>query len=187
MIRSISSSDGIVSGSQGLGPDDRPEVGIQVEDCRQHQRAGSAVDRGVVNLCQLGDASAVLETLDHVELPQRSRPVEVPGDDSTDDVGELLRVAWRWHGVMAHVEVDVEVGILDPVGEVETHGHLDQSSSERGEEIDAFENGLLGRLQTGAAGCARGVVDVQRCDVAKCRRGLHVEEARIEAVELAHG
>jgi hypothetical protein len=31
------------------------------------------------------------------------------------------------------------------------------------------------------------VVDVERCDVAKCGRGLHVEEARIEAVQLAHG
>ena len=56
----------------------RPVVGVLVEEDREHLGAGRAVDRGVVDLGQLGDV-AVLQALDDVQLPQRACAVERPG------------------------------------------------------------------------------------------------------------
>ena len=72
-------------------------------------------------------------------------------------------------GVVADVEVDVEVGVLDPVRQVEPERHLDEPAAERRQLVDAFEDELLRRLDTGAAGHAGRVVDVQRRDVAEGR------------------
>ena len=68
--------------------------------------------------------------------------------------------------VVADVEVDVEVGVLDPVRQVEAERHLDEAPPERGQLVDPFEDELLRRLDTRPAGHAGGVVDVQRGDVA---------------------
>ena len=161
-------------------------IGIEVEDRRQHQGTRRAVDRGVVHLGELSDQAALVDALDHVQLPQRPGPVERAGDDAADRLGQLLRGAGRWHGVMADVEVDVEVGILDPVRQIETEGNLDQTPAERSELIDPFEDGLLGRLEPGTARRAGGVVDVERRDVAEDARRLHVQEAGIDTAQLAH-
>ncbi len=88
--------------------------------------------------------------------------------------------------MVADVEVDVEVGILEPVRQIEAERHLDQASTKRGQQVDAFEDGLLGRLEPGAAGRAGGVVDVERGHMTKSSTGLHVQEARIDAVQLTH-
>ena len=54
------------------------------------------------------------------------------------DVAELLRGAGRRHGVVAHVEVEVEVGVLDPVRQVEPERHLDEPATERDEQPEAL-------------------------------------------------
>ncbi len=97
------------------------------------------------------------------------RAVERAGDDAADHVGELLGRARRRHGVVADVEVDVEVGILDPVRQVEPERHLHQSAAERRQLVDALEDDLLGRLEPGTARRAARVVDVQRRDVTERR------------------
>ena len=62
---------------------------------------------------------------------------------------------------MADVVVDVEVGILHPVGHVETERHLDEAPAERGQIVDPLEDEALGRLQPAAAGRRGRVVEVQ--------------------------
>ena len=96
------------------------------------------------------------------------------------------RRARRRHGVVADVEVDVEVGVLDPVRQVEAERHLDEPPAERRQLVDALEDDLLGRLDPGAAGRALGVEDRHRRDVAEDRVGLHVEEADVHPRELLH-
>ena len=115
-----------------------------------------------------------------------SRPLwELYVIEGVDD-GELLRCARRRHGVVADVEVDVELGILDPVREVEPHRHFDEPAPERREQIDALEDDLLGRFQAGTARRASGVVDVQRRHVTERARRLHVEETDVDTAQLAH-
>ena len=165
----------------------RAEVAVDVEDRGEHPRPRRPVDGGVVDLGQLGDQPAVVDPFDHVELPQRLAPVEGPGLDAADHLAELFGSAGRRHGVMADVEVDVEVGVLDPVRQVQPERHLDQPAPERGELVDALEDQLLGRFQPRAARCAARVVQVERRDVAEHAGRLHVEEAGVDPRQLLHG
>src|SRR3712207_8075841 len=63
--------------------------------------------------------TTLFRSVDEVELPERARAVERASDDPRDGLGELARVAGRRHGVVADVEVEVEVRVLDPVRMVE--------------------------------------------------------------------
>ena len=161
-------------------------VRVLIEDRGQHRGAGGAVDRGVVNLGQLGDQTAVVDTLDHVQLPQRTAAVEWSGHDAADHLAQLFRVAGRGDRMVTDVEVDVEVRILDPVGQIETERHLDEAPAERCELIDPLEDDLLRHLETGAPRHTGRVVDVERADVTEDARRLHVEEAHVDAAQLSH-
>src|SRR5204863_8931374 len=96
-----------------LGGRDLASLGAQVEQGGQDLVARYAVDHRVVDLREEGDATA-LEPVDEVELPQRPAAVERAGEDASDGAGELAVVAGRRDGAVADVEVEVEVGVLDP-------------------------------------------------------------------------
>ncbi len=161
-------------------------AGVGVEDRGEHERPGRTVDRGVVDLGELGDQAATVDAFDDVQLPERPSTIERARVDAADRLAELLGCARRRHRVVADVEVDVEVGILDPVRQVEAERNLDEAPAERRQLVDAFEDQLLHRLDTGPAGHAGRVVDVERGDVTERGRRLHVEEAHIDAAELPH-
>ena len=127
-------------------------VGVGVEDRGEHERPGRAVDRGVVDLGELGDQAATVDTFDDVQLPQRASTIERAPVDAADRLAELLGSAGRRDRVVADVEVDVEVGILDPVRQVEPERNLDEAPPERRQLVDPFEDQLLHRLDTGPAG-----------------------------------
>ena len=55
------------------------------------------------------------QAVDQVQLPQRPAAVERPGVQPGGLVGELAVVAGLGQGQLADVELDVEVGVLDPV------------------------------------------------------------------------
>jgi hypothetical protein len=97
-------------------------------------RAGDAVDRAVVHLGDHADV-AVGEPLDHVELPQRPRPVEGGGGDLGRQLGELAHAAGARGTDAADVEVEVEVGVLDPDGVTQPERHLDDPAAERRDEV----------------------------------------------------
>jgi hypothetical protein len=162
----------------------RAGVGLDVEHRCQHEGAGGAVDRGVVHLGDLGDPAPLVDAFDDVQLPQRAGAVEWPGVDTADHLGQLLRGAGRGHGVVADVVVEVEVRVLDPVGQVDPERNLDQPATEGGQLVDALQDDLPRRLDARAAGGVGGVIDVQRRHVAEGGLGLHVEEAGVDPREL---
>ena len=90
--RSTSTSLGIALGLPVLGAGGVARVarGVGVEHQRQQLGARRAVDRGVVDLGQDGEA-VVGQALDDVGLPQRPAPVERAADDAGDELAELRR------------------------------------------------------------------------------------------------
>ena len=93
-------------------------LGVAVEHQHEQLGPGGAVDGGVVHLGEDGEA-VVGQALDDVALPQRPAPVERTADDAGHELGDLLVAPGRRHRGVAHVEVEVEVGVVDPVRVVE--------------------------------------------------------------------
>jgi hypothetical protein len=164
----------------------RPRRGVrcQVVEHLHHHHARRPVDRGVVVLGEQRPR-AVLEALDDVDLPQRTGAVHGPPDDAGDLVGQLIGSTRRGQAHVADVEVEVEVGVVDPVRMVEVHRHLDDAPAHRFEHADhRLEPAVHGseRIEVGA----RALVDRQTVDVAERRRRLHVQEAAVQSCELLH-
>ena len=148
--------------------------------------AGDAVDRCVVHLRQHADA-AVGESLDQVELPQRAAAVQRPGDDATDLLGENGVVTWGGQREFADVEVDVEVGIVEPVGVVESERHFGQPPAKRREAVQPSRDQRAQCVACGRAVRGGGrVVDAQSADVAVGAPVLQCEELGIGARQLTH-
>ena len=71
--------------------------------------------------------------MDHVQLPQRPRAVERSSGEPGDLLGELVIVARGGQRQLTHMEIEVELGRLDPVGVVERERDLGEAPAERGE------------------------------------------------------
>ena len=167
------------------GRDVRP-ARIVIEHERQQLDPGRPVDGRVVDGRQDGEA-LVGETLDHVGQPQRPRAIERPRDDARDDLGELVVAPGRRDGRVAHVEVQIEVGVLDPVGMVEPERDLDQAPAQRLEEVQALLELRAPRRVGVIAGRVRPRVDRQPRDVSELRTRLEMQERRVQSRELLHG
>ena len=95
----------------------------------------------------------VVEALDDVHLPQRPAPVERSRSAIVPLDAELTPVARTRQGDVAHVVLEVEVGILDPVRVVELQRYLHQALAERARHMktaadvleDPFERDLATR------------------------------------------
>ena len=99
---------------------------VLVEHQRQQLHPRRAVDRCVVE--DREDREALIgQALDHIGQPQWPPPVERPRDDAPDDVGELLIAARRRDRRMAHVELQLEVRIVDPERMIEPERDLGQA------------------------------------------------------------
>jgi len=86
-----------------------------------------------VDLGQDGEAVAG-QALDDVALPERAVAVERAGDDPGDELLDLLvRAGWRDRRV-PDVELEVEVGVLDPERVVEAERDVAQPTGERFEQ-----------------------------------------------------
>ncbi len=98
-----------------FGPTSR--VGLGLEHVGEHGGGGDAVGGGVVDLGHEAEV-AVLDALDHPQLPERVAPVQLAAGDVGDELAELARPPGR--GDLGPVEVvgQVEIGILDPQGMV---------------------------------------------------------------------
>ena len=151
-----------------LGP--REAVHQRVVDLREHRRAVRS------------------EPVDQVHLPERARAVERPRDDARHLLGELLVVARRRERQLAHVEVEVEVGVVDPVRVVEPERHLGEPPAQRRQQRQALGDQVVHRLERQLAVRARGgVEDGQPADVPALARGLERQELGVDARELSHG
>ena len=184
---STSASDGAGAGfHSSSGGGTIVALGRLVEHHREQLGSGRAVDRRVVHLRE--DAEPVVgQPLDHVRLPQRAGAVERAADDAGDEVGELLVAARRGRCGVAHVEVEIEVRVVDPERVVEVHRHVAQAPAQRLEGVQP----RLDLVPPGGEGVVVRVVwfleDRQARHMAELRRGLHVEERGVETGELLHG
>ena len=127
------------------------------------------------------------QAVDEVDLPQRAVAIERAGEDAGDGLGEPAVVARRRDGGLADVEVQVEVGVLDPVRQVDAERHARETPLQRRQEVDALadEPAEVGDLER-AARRGRRVVDREAADVPVGARGLHGQELRVQRRELAH-
>ena len=141
----------------------------------------------MVDLGERGRHPPIVDSVDHVQLPQRSGTVERAGVDPADDVAQLLRRAGRWHRMVTNVEVEVEVGVLDPVRQIEPEWYLDEPSAERDEQPEPLLDEAAGRFEESVAAEPADVEQVERGDVTERAAGLHVEERRVHPGQLPHG
>ena len=186
---SISPSVGTRSVGAFLVGRGRQGVALRVAIEHEHQQLGArgAVDRGVVDLREDAEP-AVGQALDDVGLPERPAPIEGTPDDPGDDLGELVVTPGRRHAGVADVEVEVEVGILDPVGVVEAERHLAETAPQRLEEMEPALDLRPPGGERVVVGVVLGLgVDREAGDVAELRARFHVQERGVEAGQLLHG
>ncbi len=136
----------------------------------------------------LRQVEQAVEALDDVQLPQRPVEVERARVDARGLNAELAPVARLRQRDVAHVILEVEVLVLDPVRLVEPERHGAQLLPEHRRAVqpalhereDAFE-------REPAAGRGRRVVDRDEADVRIGVGALGGEEERIVLAELTHG
>jgi hypothetical protein len=140
----------------------------------------------VVDLAHHGDAVA-RQSVDQVQLPEGSRSIEGPCVDPRHLLGQLGVGSRRGQRDLAHVKLEVEVRIVDPVAVVEVERHLGQPPPERRHEREALGDQVLEPRQRQPAVLGRGrVVDRERAHVTVVARVLEREELLVERGELAH-
>jgi hypothetical protein len=178
----------------GLVPADRcrsrggqaAPLGRRVEQDAEDLGARHAIDGGMVHLGQDRHAVAV-EAVDEVELPQWAGAIQRPGDDACDLLSEHAGIAGSGERQLADVELEVELGLVVPVGVVEAERHLDQSPVKRRQQVQASDHQVAHRVvgEPSARGGA-GVIDSDRGDVAMGPAVLDGQELSVDAGELAH-
>ncbi len=169
-----------------LGRVDLAPLGAGVEDGGEDLVPGDAVDGGVVHLVEQRHAP-VLEPLDHVQLPQRPGAVQRPGVQARDGLAQLGLGARGRDGRLAHVEIEVEVRVLDPVGLVEPERDVDQLPAEGRKQMQPLGEHPADVLRAQVAARRGGrVVDGQAGHVAVGPRVLYGQELRVEARQLLH-
>ena len=103
----------------------------------------------------VGQPVDVVEALDDVHLPQRPAPVERSRVQPRHLDAELPPVARLRQRDVAHVVLEVEVGVLDPVRVVEPERHLHQPLAERARHVQAAADVLEDPLERDLAARAR--------------------------------
>ena len=118
------------------------------------------------------DALDVVEALDDVELPQRPVEVERAGDQPGHLDAQLAPVARLRQGDVADVELEVEVGVLDPVRVVEVERHPHQPLAEHPGLVEALVDVVEDALERHPAARRRRRVVDRDAAPAMCARGV---------------
>ena len=116
-----------------------------------------------------GSALDVVEALDDVQLPQRLREVERAGVQARRLDAELPPVARAGQGDLAHVVLEVELGVLHPVRVIQISRDAHDLLAERTGQVQAGLEVVehVGEL-TSPPGRRGRVVDADRRDVRRC-------------------
>jgi hypothetical protein len=129
----------------------------------------------------------ILEPMDQIQLPERPGTIERTRGDPRHLLGELLLRRARRKRQLPDVEVEVEVGIVEPVRIVEAERDLHQPPAQGRQQRQALlhqgADVLEGEL---AARRGRGVEDGQPGDMARLVRALERQKLRVEAGQLTH-
>ncbi len=123
------------------------------------------------------DREAVsLEALGEPHLPERLGSVELLGEDPRREDPQLLLRAGRRQRSLAHVVVEIEVGVVDPDRPALAEGDEAQLLAEAGDEVEAGADVLAELVLAGR----RSLEDRGRGDVHVGAVSLHVQERAIE-------
>ena len=163
-----------------------PAIRIGVQQDREDLGAGHSVDGGVVQLGE-GRHPAILETLDQIQLPERAGTIQRSCVDPRHQLRQLSAIARRWHGDVTDVEIEIELGVLDPVRVIEAEGNGHEFAAKRREQVDPAGDERSERLEVESIRGRGRVQDDHAGDVTVLGRRLEVEEAGVESGELLHG
>ena len=173
------------AGQPGRGGGGRAlRLGVEVEEDGGDVDAGDAVDQRVVALADDREA-VVAQPLDQPQLPERLAAVELLGEDPRRQVAQLLLGAGRRQRGLAHVVVEVEVGVVDPDRAPLVEGDEAQLLAEARDQVQA-RGDVVAELVVGGR---RALEDAGRGDVHVGAGALHVQEGSIESGQSfgAHG
>ena len=101
----------------------------------------------VMRLLDDREAVAALEALDHPELPERAASVEALGEDPAREALQLAPVAGLGERRVPHVEVDLEVVVVDP-DRMALDGHVGEALAVARDQVRAAR-----RRRRGCARC----------------------------------
>ena len=156
-------------------------------------RSGHPVDGGMVHLQQDGEAVRgqvlhAVEPFDDIGLPQRPSHIQGSRMQPRHENAQLAPVAGLRQRDMAHVEFEVEIPILDPVGSIQAKGVVAQLAPEHRRLVKiALENAQDVPEPDLAAGRRGLIVKHDRGDVQRRAVALHLHEAVVHFGELFHG
>ncbi len=151
-----------------------------------------AVDQRVMKLGVEREAACrharhVVEPLDDVRFPERLAAIQRTRMQARNLDAELAPVTRLRQRDVPHVELDVEVAILDPPRAVEHPGHGHEPAAEMREALDARREEAQHVLEPHlAARRRRRVVDTEAGDVHVVVAALELQERVIEAGQLSH-
>ena len=156
-------------------------LALRVEHHREELRRGDAVDHAVVHLGDERPAAAA-QVLDHPDLPQRLRAVELLRHDPPHEVAELLVAAGLGQARVPQVVAEVEVGVVDP----------DRRAERERQEADRLPVARDARQvrphhpHHRVVGRRRPFQDGHRTDVHMADRVLEVQEGSVLGAEALH-
>ncbi len=130
---------------------------------------------------------AVLESLDDPCLPQRAVTGQLAARDIGDERRELRFTARCRQCGAAEVEIEIEVGILDPDRVVQPERHFDDATPQRPDQVEPRRHDLADALVGEPARRGRRIDDRDAHDVHVGRWCLQREERGVETREALHG
>ena len=154
--------------------------------------AGNPVNRSVVNLgyereAALRYAFDIVQAFDNVGLPQRLVSIERARMQACRLDAQLTPVTRRRQCNMTHVELEIEIGILDPVRVIKAKRNGDDALTERARLVQPLPEKLQNFLEGDAsARCGALIVNGQAADMHRRPAGFHVQERGVEARKLLH-
>ena len=118
----------------------------------------------------LGYAFNVVQTLDHRVFPQRFVHIEWTGVNARGEDTQLPPVAGLWQGNVAHMILEIEILVLDPIGMIEVQGNTHQLLSKGPRAIQTPFHIFQDVLEAhGATECRRRVINPQPANVHRRR------------------
>ena len=149
-----------------------------VHQCGEQVVSRHPVDGRVVHL-DVDGLPATLQTVDEIGLPQRTAAVQRPRMQPCRLHCQLAIITRRGQRQLADMELDVEIGVLDPVRLIQPKGHLHQAAAK---QRDQMQPGLdeLGQPLKRQRLAARGrIEDGHAAHVPVCRRRVERQKCGI--------
>src|SRR5471032_3484864 len=125
--------------------------------------------------------ATTFKAMDQIDLPERAAAIQGAREDASDLLLEPREGAGRDQRQFAHMEFDVEIRVVHPVGVVEAEGNLSETPLEDRNERQALKDEHLEILEPqDAARSGRRIEDEDARDVTVDARRLECEELRVE-------